>query len=60
MKHEQAVPQQRKPWVAIKIEEVGKLTETILGGGGKCTFIGGDTGEDRKQNPPGNPDTGCP
>ena len=58
MKHAQVVPPQRKPWVSLKIEEVGKLTETILTGGGKCTFIGGDPGENRKQNP-NNTDTGC-
>ena len=48
MKHEQADAQRRKPWVPMKIEKVGKLTETILQGGGKLSPVGDDPGEHRK------------
>jgi hypothetical protein len=56
MKQDQKVPQQRKTWVPIKIEEVGKLTDTILAGGGKCSLLGGDPGDGRKQM---GSDPGC-
>ena len=42
---------QLKPWVPIKIEVVGKLTETILGGTGKNSPGTFDSGDPRK--PPG-------
>ena len=38
----------RRQWLPIKIEFVGKLTETILGGGGKCSPMAGDPGDGRK------------
>jgi hypothetical protein len=41
----------RKQWLPMKIEEVGKLTETILTGGGKNSPGPADPGEVRK--PPG-------
>ena len=41
----------RKQWLSIKIEEVGKLTDTILTGGGKTSPGPADPGEVRK--PPG-------
>jgi hypothetical protein len=53
MKQEQAVPKRRKPWISMKITEVGNLTETILEGGGKISAMSGDTGEPRKQKPTG-------
>jgi hypothetical protein len=43
----------RKQWLPMRIEEVGKLTETILQGGGKLSPTGGDPGENRKQKPTG-------
>jgi hypothetical protein len=51
MRHDQPNIQQRKPWIPLKVEAVGKLTETILGGGGKLSPPFNDPGEPRK--PPG-------
>jgi hypothetical protein len=38
----------RKRWVSMRIEEAGKLTDTILQGGGKLSATTGDSGEPRK------------
>jgi len=37
----------------MKIEEVGKMTEIILTGGGKCSPMGGDPGEHRVEKTAG-------
>jgi len=43
----------RKKWLPMKIEEVGKLIETLLGGQGKLSRANTDPGEPRKTKPSG-------
>jgi hypothetical protein len=46
-------PKRRASWEAMKLDEVGRLSEVIRQGGGKLTPPGGDPGESRKQGPVG-------
>ena len=43
----------QKNWEPMKVEEVGHVGKVLQGGGGKLTPVGGDPGENRKQNPSG-------
>ena len=42
----------KQPWVEMKINYVGDISEISQGGGGKLSIAGGDTGDSRK--PPGS------
>ncbi len=41
----------KKEWQTPRIEVLGDITEVVLGGGGKLSITGGDTGENRKEKP---------
>ena len=39
----------RLPWVSMKMDHVGQISQIVQGGGGKLSMPGGDPGESRKQ-----------
>jgi hypothetical protein len=41
----------KRPWQKMELSYLGNAVELILGGGGKLSSSGGDTGDTRK--PPG-------
>jgi len=51
--HKEAAPATptKRPWQKMELSYLGNAVELILGGGGKLSSSGGDTGDTRK--PPG-------
>jgi len=46
---EAAAARGRKPWQPPVLKSVGTIDKILLGGGGKVSLTGGDTGDARKE-----------